>query len=210
MHPFLHLCQISPYLNAVKYKAIMNRQAAGIYLPQIKTFYNYKSNPNVMKQVLYFIIALTVTAETGQAQDSLHHVMPNSAAKSLNDRVPLKYSANYYTMKSYKLRTSGWVLLSVGTVMGVTGLIVYEHNLHTEYDLNQFGDAIANSVGAEFLVVAGSSMVVVSIPLFITSAHYRKKALEMSAIMKFEPCRQPFQAGISMNQIPALGINFRF
>src|SRR5450631_527706 len=127
-----------------------------------------------MKQVLYFIIAMLLIAETSQAQDSLHFVMPNPATKSLNDRVPLKYSANYYMMKSSKSRTAGWVLLSVGTVMGVTGLIVYEHNLHTEYNLNQFGDAIANSVGAEFLVVAGSTMVLVSVPLFITSAHYRK------------------------------------
>ena len=163
-----------------------------------------------MKQVLYLITVLLVLAETSQAQDSLYYKMPNPATKSLNDRVPQKYSANYYTNKSNKSRTAGWVLLSVGTVLGVTGIIVYEHNLNTQYNLNQFDDAIANSFGEEFLIVVGSTMVLTSIPIFIASAHYRKKALEMSAILKLEPNRQPLQTGISMSHIPALGINIRF
>jgi hypothetical protein len=163
-----------------------------------------------MKQVLYFIFAMLLMAETSQAQDSLHSAMPNRAAKSLNDRAPIRYSANYYTLKSKKSRTAGWVLLSVGTVMSVTGLIIYEHNLHTNYTLYHLDDVIANSIGEEILIVAGSTMILVSIPLFITSAHCRKRAFEMSAIMKLEPCHQLLQSGISTNRIPALGLNIRF
>ncbi len=163
-----------------------------------------------MKQVLYLITVLLVLAETSHAQDTVYYRMPNPANKSLVDQGPQKYSVNYYKNKSNKSRTAAWVLLSVGTVMGVTGMIVYEHNINTQYNLNQLDDAIANSFGEEFLIVAGSTMVLVSIPVFIASAHYRKKALEMSAILKLEPNRQPLQTGISMGHIPSMGINIRF
>jgi hypothetical protein len=49
-------------------------------------------------------------------------------------------------------------------------------------------------------------MVVVDIPVLIRSGYYKRKALDMSANLKFEQ----YQTGISMKQYPAVGLSFKF
>jgi len=121
----------------------------------------------------------------------------------------MNYSAEYLAIKSSKLKSAGWVLCSLGTVLGVSGLIVYEKNLHSTYSLNQLGDALLNTAGAEILMIAGSTMVLISIPVFISSGQYKKKALNMSASLKLVPSQELSQTGMSLKHYPAVGISIR-
>jgi hypothetical protein len=70
--------------------------------------------------------------------------------------------------------------------------------------------AIMSEAGADFLIIAGASMVVTSIPLFITAGKYKRKALEMSANLKVESRQDLYQASVSMKYYPAVGVRISF
>jgi hypothetical protein len=162
-----------------------------------------------MKQIILFFSTLLLILQATRAQNNQQNTAPGHSLKSFKAPVPAKYSYEYYAVKSSKFRTTGWVLFSVGTVLGVTGLIVYENHLHQDYNWDELGDAIVNSVGAELLMVAGTTMVLVSIPVFISSWHYKKKALSMSASLKLESYNELNQTGTTQSHYPALGITIR-
>ena len=114
--------------------------------------------------------------------------------------MPQKNSKEYYLQKSSTLNSTGWVLLGIGVVSGVTGTIIYA-NTHNSVGWNQLN----NEIGGGFLIVAGSALVVTSIPIFIRAGYYKNKAMDMSAILKFEP----YLSGIAIKQYPAIGVNIR-
>jgi hypothetical protein len=199
-----------PVLKKGRDKAIMIGQRVGIYLcNKRKTTLQPNQKPNKMKQIILFFVTLLLVLETGLAQDIQQNIAPGHSLKSFKAPAPAKYSYEYYAVKSSKFRTTGWVLFSMGTVLGVTGLIVYENHLHQGYNWDELGEAIVNSAGAELLMVAGTTMVLVSIPVFISSWHYKKKALSMTASLKFEPYQESYQTGIIQNHYPALGLTIR-
>jgi uncharacterized membrane protein len=191
-------------------KAIMIVQKAGIYLCRKRNTLNPQiKKPNKMKQIILIFVVLFVVLESSRAQDSIRNIAPGPSFKLYKTAPPAKFSYEYYIVKSNKFKTTGWVLAGLGTVLGVTGLIIYENHLHQEYTWDELGDEIANSAGAELLMIAGSTMVLVSIPVFITSLHYKKKALNMSASLKLESYHEIYQTGITQNHYPALGITIR-
>jgi hypothetical protein len=191
-------------------KAIMIVQKAGIYLCRKRNTFNPQiKKPNKMKKIILFFMIIFSVLETTRAQDSLQSITTGPSFKTSVFPPPVKYSHEYYAVKSSKFRTTGWVLLSLGTVLGVTGLIVYENHLHQGYNWDELGDAIVNSAGAELLMIAGSTMVLVSIPVFISSGHYKKMALSLSASLRLEPYHELYQTGIARNHYPALGITIR-
>jgi hypothetical protein len=151
-----------------------------------------------MKQLFSTIIFLCFITAICKAQDSLHIISPKtSVQKNLYD-MPQTNSKEYFLEKESKLNTAAWVLLGAGTVMAITGTIIYEHAIH-----NENWDEVGNTFGGVFLIVAGSAMVVTSIPIFIRSGYYKRKALNMSAALKFEP----YQSGLAMKHYPAIGIS---
>ena len=101
------------------------------------------------------------------------------------------------------MKTTGWVLISAGTVLGITGYFVYENTLNSDY--HNFDAAVGNTFGATLLMAGGAAMVVVGIPVLIRSGYYKRKALNMSAMMKFET----YQTGIAFKQFPAVGLSIR-
>jgi len=162
-----------------------------------------------MKKIILFFLTLFSAFETTLAQDRLHNITTSPSFKTVSLSPPVKYSHEYCAVKCSKFRTTGWVLLSLGTVLGVTGLIVYENHLHQDYNWDELGNAMVNSAGAELLMIAGSSMVLVSIPVFISSWHYKKMALSFSASLRLEQHHELYQTGIARNHYPALGISIK-
>ena len=78
-----------------------------------------------MKQILLLFSILIFALEGTQAQDSLHTTNPVPSTKK--HMAPKTFTREDYMAKSRKLKTSGWILFGVGTVVGVTGLLVYNN-----------------------------------------------------------------------------------
>lgn len=162
-----------------------------------------------MKPIIILLIPVFFIMQKTHAQDSPKQFAPDPIYKSDKNQRPEKYSLEYYTVKARKHNTAGWILFGLGTAMGVGGYISYEHSLHQEYNWDQMGDAIVNSYGSAFLMVAGSTMVLISIPVLISSWHYKKMALRMSASLKMETGHELNQSGMISNHYPAIGVTIR-
>jgi hypothetical protein len=178
-----------------------------IYLRNKSTINPNQKNDQMKKMMLIFAILFFVM-KNAQAQDSLQNITPNASITTQKKPAPAKFSKEYYEVKSRKLKTTAWILLGAGTVLGVTGVLVY--NNRKDYDLSHLDDAIVSEAGADILMIGGAAMVVTSIPLFITSAKYKRKALSMSATLKLESSRELYTAGISLKHYPAVGIKISF
>ncbi len=83
----------------------------------------------------------------------------------INQQLQDQYTSNY---KSYK--TAGWILLGAGTVMIVAGGIGTAKWAAQGY--NGSGPATAEA----FLLIAGPTAALVSIPFFILARHSKNKA----------------------------------
>ncbi len=150
-----------------------------------------------MKQLFSVTIGFFIITNICRAQDSLHIVVPKTSTEKNTFYMPQPNSKEYYLEKQSKLNTTAWVLLGIGAAMGVTGTIIYENVAHKN-ELDQVG----NEFGGVFLMVAGSAMVVTSVPIFIRSGYYKRKAMDLSANLKFEP----YQSGVAMKSFPAIGL----
>jgi hypothetical protein len=153
-----------------------------------------------MKQLFFLVFVLFCMSRICRAQDSLHISTPKTSTEKNMYSMPQKNSKDYYLEKANKLNTSAWVLLSAGVVSGVAGIIIYD-NTHNVNGWNQ----VSYAFGGVFLMIAGSALVVTSIPIFIRAGYYKNKALDMSAILKFEP----YLSGVTIKQYPAIGVRFR-
>jgi hypothetical protein len=150
-----------------------------------------------MKQLFLVTIGLFIITNMCRAQDSLRIAVPNSSTEKNKFYMPKQNSKEYYLEKQSKLNTTAWVLLGIGAAMGVTGTILYENAAHA----NEW-DQVGNEFGGIFLIAAGSAMVVTSVPIFIRSGYYKRKAMDLSANLKFEP----YQSGVAMKSFPAIGL----
>jgi hypothetical protein len=156
-----------------------------------------------MKQIIFFFATLLFVMETSKAQDSLHLSTPGPSHQKYREPNGQRFSSEYYMNKSRKMKTAGWILISAGAVMGVTGYLVYQNQLYS--NSGGLDTQIGNTFGSLFLSVAGAAVVVVGVPVLIRSGYYKRKALNMSAMLKFEPN----QTGISMKQFPAVGLRIQ-
>jgi len=150
-----------------------------------------------MKQQFLAIISLFVLTGICRAQDSLHIPSPKTSKEKDQFFTPAKNSREYYVEKESKLNTAGWVLLGGGMAMGIAGTILYVNANHAD-NWNELG----NEWGGVFLMIAGSAMVITSVPIFIRSGYYKRKAMDISANLKFEP----YQSGLAMKSYPAIGL----
>jgi hypothetical protein len=157
-----------------------------------------------MKQLIILFAACLFLMETSRAQDSLHHAKPNPSVETYKTPPHMVYSSEYYMQKSRKMKTAGWILIGAGSVLGITGYLVYQNQINSY--TNNLDNALLNTAGSTVMMVGGSAMVVVGIPVLIRSGYYKRKALSMSANLKFEQV----QTGISMIQYPAIGLSFQF
>jgi hypothetical protein len=163
-----------------------------------------------MKQSILFFAIFLLFTQTSNSQDSLHMFnskVPNAVGKAAAGS---QYTSEYYALKSSKLKTTGWILFSIGTVLGVTGEILNESYKRKVYHLDQLGDALGDEYGAALLIIAGSSMVITSVPIFIRAGYYKRKSLDMSASFNLESSQELSQSGLSMKRYPAVGIRIQF
>jgi hypothetical protein len=162
-----------------------------------------KSKINNMKQLMLSMVILFFIVETSKAQDSLHYPTPNPAIEKYNAHHPVTFTSEYYMARSKKLKTTGWILISAGAAISVTGYFVYQNQLTSNSD--SFNSQINNTFGSIFLMAAGSAMVIVGIPVLIRSGYYKNKALDLTAILNLEP----YQTGLSMKRYPAIGLKIQ-
>lgn len=151
-----------------------------------------------MKQLFSVSISLIILSGICRAQDSLHISIPKTSTEKNKFFMPQQNSKEYYLEKRSKLNTTAWVLLSVGAVIGATGTMLYEHAAQT----NEW-EQVGNEFGGVFLMAVGSAMVITSVPIFIRAGYYKRKAMDISANLKFEP----YQSGLAMKRLPAIGLS---
>lgn len=152
-----------------------------------------------MKQFI-LLASLFFILGSSQAQDSLRSVQPNVWLEKTQHSLPQNYSKEYFQEKASSLNTTAWVLLGAGVVVGGIGLIVYENSLRTN-GWDQFGASFEGGI----IIIAGSALVITSIPIFIRSAYYKNRAMEISAMMELEP----YQSGLALKHFPSIGLHFQ-
>ncbi len=69
-------------------------------------------------------------------------------------------------------------------------------NTHNQKRLGTCGQYI----WGYFSITAGSAMVITSVPVFIRSGYYKRKAMDMSASIKLEP----YQSGLAVKHFPSM------
>jgi hypothetical protein len=150
-----------------------------------------------MKPLFLSLASLFIFTCFCRAQDSLHTTTPNPSFEKNKFLMPDKNSKEFLEGKHNKLNTTGWILLGTGVALGVTGIIIYDH-------ANKAGDwgASDNLFGGVFLMIAGSALTIASVPVFIKAGYYKRKAMNMSANLRFEP----YQSGVAIKQYPAIGL----
>jgi hypothetical protein len=95
-----------------------------------------------MKQLFSVTISLFIITGICRAQDSLHIAVPKTSTEKNKFYMPSRTQKNTILKSRSKLNTTAWVLLGIGTTMGVTGTILYENAAHAnEWDQvgNEFG-----------------------------------------------------------------------
>ena len=106
----------------------------------------------------------------------------------------------YYLDKSQSKKTTAWILLGAGTAAAVGGAIGFGQN----FDLS--GSSSADAYG--FLFLSGVIADVVSIPFFISAAHYKNLAADIT--IGNQNRYLPKQNSIAMSKMPALIIKIHF
>ena len=116
------------------------------------------------------------------------------------------YDKEYYLRKSSKMNTAGIILLCAGTALTVGGIIVYNDAMNSE----DWGDGLVNGAGGYIAIVAGSAMVITSIPILIVAGSNKRKAMEMSGSLNLQPYRQLADHGLATNFVPSIGLKLSF
>jgi len=128
-----------------------------------------------MKRITFFVVGLSLSFY--------------SFAQQITDR-PAKGTYEYHFAKQKSNRTAGWVLLSGGLLLGVTGVAI---------DLgNMFDPSKKDDKTGQIVSYTGITAMIGSIPCFIASGKHKRKAL----VLKKQPTAtlQP----LNFRSIPSL------
>jgi hypothetical protein len=118
----------------------------------------------------------------------------NKWNRGFSDSTPVKMSdslSSQYFQKGKRLETTGIVLLGVGLGIGIPGLIG---------TLNYYDVLNGNGSGYGLLFVAGLAATITSIPVFITGAHYKRKA---KLVMHSENISYSYHVPVNANMYSA-------
>ena len=75
--------------------------------------------------------------------------------------------------KSKSQKTAGWILLAGGAALGVTGAVVFANS-------DFLSESDGNTDLGGFMMLGGSVAMLVSIPMFISSANNARKAATLT------------------------------
>ena len=162
-----------------------------------------------MKKIILFTGAICFLIRSTAQDSAINHTQHLSTNPPVQTK-PIKDSRDYFLAKSKKTKTTAIVLLSAGAVVGGLGLYFYQQSINQEYNLEQMDDAIVNTGAPYIAMIAGTAMMTTSIPLFFASAHYKKKAMSMSASLKMEPYQSVSLTGMFTKRYPSLGFVIHF
>jgi hypothetical protein len=167
--------------------------------------YSSKSKTDNMKKLILFLALITIILPASQAQDSLK-AKPNLSKAPENDfpNHPT-HNQDYYLKKSSRMNTAGLVLLGLGSALTIGGVIVYNDAMNSE----NWGDGLVNGAGGYLAIVAGSAMVITSIPVLIVAGHNKKKAMELSSSIQLQPYQQIREVSLATNWVPSLSLKLR-
>lgn len=104
-----------------------------------------------------------------------------------------------YLKKSRNQRTTGWIMLGGGVVLGAVGAATFNNS---DFLSN---DAASNTGG--WLFVIGGASALGSIPFFISSAHNARKAAAIS--FKPQPVHYPVNTALVVKWQPAVSVSIR-
>lgn len=123
------------------------------------------------------------------------------SVNAFNQTIPNnEFSKEYYLKKSKNQKTTGWILLSGGTLMTVVGVIGFSDSWYSS------SNSTTDAYGIIMLggVVSGLG----SIPFFIMSGNNARKAATISLIN--QPVFSPMQGSLVLNSQPALSVKITF
>jgi uncharacterized membrane protein len=136
-----------------------------------------------MKKTITFLMLLLFTV------NAFSQTIPNN-----------EFSKEYYLKKSKNQKTTGWILLSGGTLMTVVGVIGFSDSWYSSS--NSTTDAYG------FIMLGGVVSGLGSIPFFIMSGNNARKAATISLIN--QPVFSPMQGSLVLNSQPALSVKITF
>ncbi|MFV5686366.1 hypothetical protein ACM55I_13060 [Flavobacterium sp. GB2R13] len=136
-----------------------------------------------MKKTITFLILFLFTV------NAFSQTIPNN-----------EFSKEYYLKKSKNQKTTGWILLSGGTIMTVVGAIGFSDSWYSN------SNATADAYG--FIMLGGVVSGLGSIPFFIMSGNNARKAATISLIN--QPVFSPMQGSLVLNSQPALSLKITF
>jgi uncharacterized membrane protein len=136
-----------------------------------------------MKKTITFLMLLLFTV------NAFSQTIPNN-----------EFSKEYYLKKSKNQKTTGWILLSGGTLMTVVGVIGFSDSWYSSS--NSTTDAYG------FIMLGGVISGLGSIPFFIMSGNNARKAATISLIN--QPVFSPMQGSLVLNSQPALSVKITF
>lgn len=145
-----------------------------------------------MKKIILFSMLLIVSASSFSQQ------INSSAALTKQD----------YLQKSKKQKTAAWLLLGSGTVMMITGSIIWSNAVEETITNDPIGIFYApyTTTKGTGLTAAGLLVSAGSIPLFIASGKNKRKAMNASAFFKMETIPVIQRPAFVPNTYPAVSL----
>ncbi|KIA87638.1 hypothetical protein [Flavobacterium sp. AED] len=111
-----------------------------------------------------------------------------------------EFSKKYYLKKSKNQKTTGWILLSGGTLMTVVGVIGFSDSWYSS------SNSTTDTYG--FIMLGGVVSGLGSIPFFIMSGNNARKAATIS--LSNQPVFSPMQGSLVLNSQPGLSVKITF
>lgn len=161
-----------------------------------------------MKKLTILFFGLFLLLRLSYAQDSTRKAVypPVRYDKA---RFFKQKGQDYYMEKWRKSNTTAWILFATGSVGLITGYFVYKNNSNGD-DLENWGNDFGGTFSGIITMTVGGLLICGSVPLFISSDHYRKKAMNLSAGLKSEQLPGSPLSGLASKKIPALSLQIHF
>ena len=156
-----------------------------------------------MKNIISILITGLFMLEAAMAQETPPRFIPNTSFEKDKAFHSKPKTADYFLQKSSDLQNSAGKLACIGAVLGVSGLLLHEAGNNSQ---NQMGAAEFYTGGGMFLLLAGTSLIVISIPLYFESVHYKNKAMAMNASLGFQSFHDLNKTGLVLKQYPAFSL----
>jgi hypothetical protein len=157
-----------------------------------------------MKKIILTLITGLIFLESAMTQEIPHRIIPSSSFEKDKATQPKINTADYFLQKSTKLQSTAWKLAGIGGALGISGILLYDARNNNQ---NQMGESAFYAGGGMLLMITGTGLIVISIPLYFESIHYKNKALAMTASLNLESCHDLNQTGMLVKHYPALVLN---